>query len=107
MNLERAVGSQLDKQRPCVVVSNDRVNEYASLTDRGVITVVPMTSNVENVRPFQVFMAAAATGLSRDSKASSEQIIAVAVERVGPHAGRVPRALMAELDDALRLHLAL
>jgi mRNA interferase MazF len=41
------------------------------------------------------------------SKAQAEQIRSVAVQRIGNTAGRLPADLLAELDDAIRLHLAL
>jgi mRNA interferase MazF len=74
---------------------------------RGVVTVVPVTSNVERVYPFQVLLPATATGLDRDSKAQAEQVRSIAVERVGDRLGLVPAALMADLEEALRLHLGL
>jgi mRNA interferase MazF len=72
-----------------------------------VITVVPITSNVTRVHPFQVLLGAALTGLHRDSKAQAEQVRSVDVARIGPAIGVVPALLMGEVDDALRLHLGL
>lgn len=46
-------------------------------------------------------------GLARDCKGQAEQVRAVSVDRVSVRMGRVPPALMADLDEALRLHLAL
>ncbi len=100
----RAEGS---KRRPAVIVSNDGANSTAARLRRGVVTVVPVTSSVERIYPFQVLLTAAATGLPRDSKAQAEQVRSVAVERVGEQIGIVPPAIMLEVDDALRLHLAL
>jgi mRNA interferase MazF len=45
--------------------------------------------------------------LPETSKAQVEQIRALAIERVGPRIGTVPPRLMREIDEALRLHLAL
>ncbi len=106
-DLDPARGSEAAKRRPAVVVSNDRANATAERLGRGVLTVVPVTSTVARVYPFQTLMPAAATGLRMDSKAHAEQVRSVAVERIGPVIGRVPVQLMAELDDALRLHLQL
>ena len=100
-------GSEAGKRRPAVVVSNDRANATAARLGRGVVTVVPVTSNVARVFPFQTLLPADRTGLSADSKAQAEQIRSVAVERVGPVLGRVPLDLMSELDGALRVHLQL
>jgi mRNA interferase MazF len=50
---------------------------------------------------------ASESGLDRDSKAQAEQIRSISVERVGGRVGVVPTNSLAELDEALRLHLAL
>lgn len=100
-------GSEANKRRPAVIVSNDRANGVAERLGRGVVTVVPLTSNVVRVFPFQVLLLRADTGLSRDSKAQAEQVRSVSVERVEVTIGRVSPAAMAELDAALRLHLQL
>lgn len=106
-NLDPVRGSEADKQRPAVIVSNDRANLTAQRLGRGVVTVVPVTSNVARIFPFQALLPASSTGLRQDSKAQAEQVRSVAVERLGPVLGRVPAEIMAELDEALRLHLQL
>lgn len=100
-------GSEASKRRPAVVVSNDRANGTAARLGRGVVTVVPVTSNVARVYPFQVLIPADAGGLPVASKAQAEQVRTVAVERIGPALGHLPVALERELDGALRLHLEL
>ena len=47
------------------------------------------------------------SGLRVDSKAQAEQVRSVTTERIGPVLGRVPAQVMAEVDEALRLHLKL
>lgn len=103
----RAAGAEAARTRPAVIVSNDGANTTAARLGRGVVTVVPATSNTAVIHPFQVLMTAADTGLRVDSKAQAEQVRAVSVERVGGLAGLLPLDLMAQLDDAIRLHLAL
>lgn len=100
-------GAEADKTRPAVIVSNDGANTAAERLGRGVVTVVPVTSNTSRVYPFQVFLPAEESGLSRDSKVQVEQVRSVAVDRIGRVVGTVPPALMAEVDAALRLHLDL
>ena len=107
VDLDPVRGSEASKRRPAVIVSNDAANTTAERLGRGVITVVPVTSNVERVYPFQTLLPAAVTGLRQDSKAQAEQVRSVSIERVGERVGVVPRALMARLDEALRVHLAL
>jgi mRNA interferase MazF len=107
IDLEPVRGSEASKRRPAVIVSNDRANATAVRLGRGVVTVVPLTSNTVHVFPFQALLPADETGLPRDSKAQAEQVRAVALDRVGPALGRVPAGLMGQVDDALRLHLQL
>ncbi|HEV2954273.1 MAG TPA: type II toxin-antitoxin system PemK/MazF family toxin [Candidatus Dormibacteraeota bacterium] len=107
VDFEPVLGSEAGKLRPAVVVSNDGANLTATRLGRGVVTVVPVTSNTERVYAFQVFLPSGATGLDRDSKAQAEQVRSVAVERIGPRVGLVPLSVMTNLDQALRLHLAL
>ena len=107
VNLDPVIGAEANKRRPAVVVSNDGANATAARLGRGVVTVVPVTSNVARVYPFQVKLSAEATGLRTDSKAQAEQVRSVAVQRMGPGVGRVPADLMEKIDEALRIHLAL
>jgi mRNA interferase MazF len=106
-DFDPAQGSEASKRRPAVIVSNDRANATADRLGRGVITVVPVTSNVARIFPFHTLLTADSTGLRVDSKAQSEQVRSISVQRIGPVLGRVPASVMAELDDALRLHLQL
>ena len=107
VDLDPSRGSEATKLRPAVLVSNDRANAAADRLGRGVVTVVPVTSNVARVFPFQVLLRAEDSGLRVDSKVQAEQVRAVAIERVGSAVGRVPTQLMVAVDDALRLHLQL
>jgi mRNA interferase MazF len=107
VSLDPARGSEASKTRPAVIVSNDAANATATRLRRGVITVVPVTSNTARIYPFQVLLPASQTGLREDSKAQAEQVRSVAVERVGERVGQLPAALVTELDQALRIHLSL
>jgi mRNA interferase MazF len=107
VDLDPARGAEAKKRRPGVIVSNDGANSTATRLGRGVITIVPITSNIRRVYPFQVLLPAAETGLHQDSKAQAEQVRSVAVERIGEQVGQVPAPIMLNLDEALRLHLAL
>lgn len=107
VDLDPVLGAEADKTRPAVIVSNDGANTTASRLGRGVLTVVPVTSNTSRVHPFQVLLDAEETGLRHDSKAQAEQVRSVAIERIGARVGRLTAPQLAALDEALRLHLAL
>jgi mRNA interferase MazF len=107
VNFDPTRGAEANKQRPAIIVSNDGANATANRLGRGVITVVPATSNVTTVYPFQVLLSAADTGLRQASKAQAEQIRSLSFDRFTRRIGIVPSAVLEELDDALRLHLGL
>jgi mRNA interferase MazF len=107
VDLEPARGAEANTRRPAVIVSNDAANSAAARLGRGVLTIVPVTPSVDRVQPFQVLLPAGTGGLREDCKAQAEQVHSIGAERIGEQLGRVPDALMASLDKALRLHLAL
>jgi len=107
VDLDPAQGSEASKRRPAVVVSNDGANRTAETLGRGVVTVVPITSRTSTIYPFQVMLPRGSCGLSKASKAQAEQIRSIAMQRIGSVAGRLPADVLNQLDDAIRLHLAL
>lgn len=107
VDLDPARSGEADKSRPAVIVSNDGANATAARLGRGVVTIVPLTANIERVYPFQVLLPAAESGLDRASKAQAEQVRSVAVDRIGDRIGVIAPRAMLDLNDALRLHLSL
>nr|WP_210737554.1 type II toxin-antitoxin system PemK/MazF family toxin [Cellulomonas hominis] len=109
VDLNPVRGSEADKrERPAVIVSGDGRNKASERTGRGVLTVVPLTSDVTRVLDFQVLVAATPrNGLAVDSKAQAEQIRAVDVRRLGRRLGTLTPQEAAALDEALLVHLAL
>ena len=102
-NLEPTQGAETQKTRPVVIVSNDAANHAAVL-----VTVLPITSNVSRIFPFEVKLLATDTGLSKDSKAMAQQVRTLDKGRLAKSvAGHVPANLMLQVDAALRLHLSL
>jgi mRNA interferase MazF len=87
---------------PGVVVSNNQVN-----LNTDVLMVVPVTSNVDRIYVVDVLLPNQRTGLDKDSKAQIEATRAVHVSRLIKNLGFVPPDLMLEIDEKLRIHLAL
>ncbi|KID30936.1 type II toxin-antitoxin system PemK/MazF family toxin [Prauserella rugosa] len=106
-DFEPVRGTEANKRRPVIVVSNDGANDTAARLGRGVLTVVPVTSNTKRVYPFQVLLPAGECGLQTDSKAQAEQVRSIAVERFGARLGRLTPKLLQQVDEALRVHLGL
>ncbi len=107
VDLDPTRGAEANKRRPAIIVSNDEANGAAARLGRGVLTIVPITSNIERVYPFQVLLPSGTGGLPHDSKAQAEQVRSIDAERIGALLGSLPSSLMTSLDDALRLHLSL
>ncbi len=90
-DLNPARGSEANKRRPVLIVSNDGLNRTVARLGCGVITIVPLTSNTDRVYNFQVLLPALASGLPQDSKAQCEQVRSVAAERLtGPASAEFP-----------------
>ena len=101
--LDPTRGSEVPKTRPVIIVSNDVANRASSL-----VTVVPMTSNVTRVFPFEVAVAAKDSGLGKDGKAMAQQVRTIDKARLGSlRRGALSAPKLQALDNALRLHLAL
>ena len=107
VDLGSGLPGEASKRRPAVIVSNNGANATAARLGRGVLTVVPITSNVDRVYPFQALISGNASGLKQDSKAQAEQVRSVSVQRIGRLVGDVAAPEMLEFDNALRLHLEL
>lgn len=102
VNLDPTIGSETQKTRPGVVVSNDFNNVHAMT-----VTVLPITSNVSKVFPFEALLPAGSCGNSEDNKAMANQIRTVDKRRLGKLMGTASEAALKKIDAAMRLHLGL
>jgi mRNA interferase MazF len=90
---------ELDKRRPCVVVSSPDVLDV----DVWQTHVVPLTANLDRA-PFagNVLLPAQTTGLSKDSVAVPLGLELVERSWLSERVGQLPRALVEAIDDGLR-----
>jgi len=107
VSLEKRRGSEAQKRRPMVVVSNNAANAAATRFSRGVITAVPLTAATKPAYEFQVFVSRSHSGLRADSVAQIEQVRSFDINRVTLTQTQLPDPVMDEVNQALRLHLAL
>ncbi|MBS9388354.1 MAG: type II toxin-antitoxin system PemK/MazF family toxin [Dolichospermum sp. WA123] len=102
-NLSPGVGSEMDKRRPVLIVSND-ANNNASTT----VTILPITSNMSRVYPFEVLLNPEDSGLSKTYKVQAQQIRTISKQRIlGDVVGCLSQELIDLVNDAIKLHLAL
>ncbi len=62
-DISPTVGSEVNKRRPVLIVSNDANNRAARMA-----TVLPITSNTTRIYPFEVALSPTGSGLSKVSK---------------------------------------
>jgi mRNA interferase MazF len=97
-------GSEPGFRRPVLIVQDDAFNRSRLHT---VIAVV-LTSNLRLVEaPGNVLIPAKAAGLPKDSVANVSQVITVDRDFLSEPAGRVRGQLLKEVENGLRLVLAL
>jgi mRNA interferase MazF len=108
VDLEPVRGAEADKARPAVLVGNDASIQAAARHGRGVLTIVPLTTNTTiRGRMHVALRPTRLNGLSAPSKAQAEQVRSIDIERVHGRLGRLGPTDLAALDDALRYHLAI
>jgi mRNA interferase MazF len=103
-NLGPTVGDEIKKIRPVLVISNNANNNVANT-----ITIIPITSNVNKIYPFEVLLNINESGLQKTSKAQCHQIRTISKNRISIKKiqGRVNKLILDRINFALKLHLDL
>ena len=98
VEFDPAVGSEIRKTRPAVIVSNDAANRHLAR-----VVVVPLTSSTGRQYPGE----AVVTVDGQSSKAMTDQIMAADKLRLKNQLGTLSKADMLAVEDAIKVHLAL
>jgi mRNA interferase MazF len=100
-NFDPTVGSEIQKTRPCLIVSNDIANLHSS-----VVTVLPLTSQkLDRIYPFEV--AVLNNSKMKNSKIKANQIRTFDKARIGAKITDLSGSVMANVDKAILLHLGI
>ena len=98
VQFDPSVGTEIQKIRPAIIVSNDKANQKLSR-----YVVMPVTSNVTYFHPGQTRVQIN----NREGKAMADQIMAADRSRLKNFMCRLTDDEMAQVDEAIKLHLEL
>ena len=93
-----AVGGEIRKPRPAVIVSTDAANKHLNR-----LQIVPLTTAVDRVYPSEALV----TVRGRKHKAMADQLTTVSKTRLQNRLGRLSAPDLAGVERAIKVQLAL
>ena len=101
--LDPAIGREISKTRPVIIISNDKNNKFS-----GTVTILPITSrNLQKIYPFEVFLPKGSGNLPKDSKVKADQIRTLDKSRIITLIGKLGKEEISQIERAMKIHLAL
>lgn len=98
VNFDPAVGSEIRKERPAIIVSNDMANRLLSR-----VQVVPITSNVDRLYPSETYI----TLNGEQRKAMADQLATVSKQRLRSKLGEISKSDMTSVERVIKVQLGL
>jgi mRNA interferase MazF len=98
VNFDPTIGHEVKKSRPALIITNNINNEYSP-----VLTVIPLSSNVSRVYPFDVLVPVI-KGLDSESKIMVNQIRTVDKKRLIKKLTTVSQDIIEKVEAAIKLH---
>jgi mRNA interferase MazF len=93
-----STGGEVQKQRPALIVSNDASNTHLNR-----LQVVPLTSVVDRLYPSEAFVKVN----GKKHKAMADQLTTVSKSRLSNRVGRLSKADLQGVEQAIRVQLGL
>ncbi|HBR21277.1 MAG TPA: MazF family transcriptional regulator [Nitrospiraceae bacterium] len=97
-----SVGAEIRKKRPALIISCNEANKHLRT-----VMVIPFSSKIDKVYPFEVLVKKEAGGLDVDSKLKVTQMRSVDKIRLKKYVGTLNDDIIVELEKAIKLHLAM
>lgn len=98
VEFDPAVGSEVRKTRPAVIVSNDAANRHLAR-----VVVLPLTSNVTRQYPAEAMVSL----MEKPAKAMADQIMTADKSRLKSRLASLSKADMLAVEEAILVHLGL
>lgn len=104
IDFDPALGHEISKTRPAVVVQNDIGNQYSPLV---IVSPIRGTEHIKRLYPVIVSVEKGAGGLEKNSVVQCDQIKSLDKSRIARKRGRFSEEIMRDIDIALKISLAL
>lgn len=98
VNLDPAIGREIKKTRPAVIISNDSANKFLNR-----VQIIPLISTVENCYPSEAIIKLN----GKDSKAMADQITTADKKRLQDKIGSLSSKDMMAIEKAIKIQLGL
>ena len=98
MVLDPALGTEIRKTRPAVVISNDSCNRYGAR-----VVVLPVTSNVDSLYPGEARIEVRGA----PARVLGDQLRSIDKSRLKARIGALTRDELLDVEEAVRITLAL
>ena len=98
VEFDPAIGSEIRKTRPALIVSNDAANRNLAR-----VVVVPLTSSIGRQYPGEALITVA----GKQSKAMADQIMAADKSRLKSLLGALSKTDMQAVEGAILVHLGM
>ena len=96
VNLDPTIGAEMQKTRPCLVVSPDEMNAYVRT-----VIIVPLTSTSRALPTRVLIKATPQSGLNNDSYAAIDQLKTVDKSRLGTLIGEISKSEKHDITNVL------